>query len=159
MGRVQKSLNSFKCSTFIGRLPSDGAASLAVKGLMDTPEIPDRSSATDIQSDIPGPAWGNFPTIFDTATGSACLKVDVDHCYTPDRLVSGFLRQLHLSCLLVNLIWQNSGTEDWLVWASSGNPRKTFFWPKSIQLGDRSARARVQTHIHPRARAHTHTHT
>ena len=36
MGREKKSLNSFKFVTFIGRFQSDGAASMAVKGLIST---------------------------------------------------------------------------------------------------------------------------
>ena len=34
MQREKKSLNDFKCGTFTGRFPSDGAASMAVKGLI-----------------------------------------------------------------------------------------------------------------------------
>ena len=37
-GRGQKGHNGFKFGTFIGRFPSDGAASVAVKGL--TPSLP-----------------------------------------------------------------------------------------------------------------------
>ena len=33
MQREKKSLNNFKIGTFTGRFPSDGAASMAVKGL------------------------------------------------------------------------------------------------------------------------------
>ena len=41
--RGPKSLNSFKFGTFIGRFPSDGAASMTAKGLMaDT--LKDRAS-------------------------------------------------------------------------------------------------------------------
>ena len=35
MRRRQKGLNGFKVGTFTGRFPSDGAASMAMKGLMN----------------------------------------------------------------------------------------------------------------------------
>ena len=39
MRRGQKGLNDFKLSTFIGRFESDGAASIAVKGLRNGREL------------------------------------------------------------------------------------------------------------------------